>query len=888
VSRANTALWVTLSVGLALALYAWLPADGATLALGGERYALAYPRALSLLGLSPLFVLVAMRSHTDLERLSLGLATTLRVFGFGAVAIALALPSRLEERRDLAIAVAVDVSDSIADEGLVAAAALIGSVGARARDTGGDIELAATAFAGHARRIQPNDEGALVPTRTERGEESNLGAALLHAVSLLPSDRARRVLMVSDGIETRGDAISAAARLRELGVEVHTMAAEGEVPLEVALLDLELPPRIEAGRPFLVKAKIFATRATDARVRLRQGAVPNALMPMKRARLEAGENVVDFESIAHVKGPVSYRALVDLDAPDRFPGNQEVEVTAVVDGRPQVLVVAESRARTSSLTTALSATGHGVEVIAPSSMPTDPAAFERFVGVILLNLPASAVSDARQAALLEATRARGLTLLVAGGDRSYGLGGWEGTRMAEALPVRLDGEKRRDRPSLALVLVMDKSGSMAGAKIELAKEAAKATADLLAPDDYLSVIGFDSTPHRVVRMQTARNRIGIRRDISRIAAGGGTAIFPALDMAYQDLSVTRARIKHVILLTDGQAPEAGIPELTRVMRAEGITVSTIGLGSDVQRGLLESIAALGGGRSHFTNDPNHVPRIFMRETSTVSRSAVVEELVTIVPAKRAAFLRGLALERAPFLRGYVATRMKPAPAEQLLVTELGEPLLARRRHGAGHVLAWTSDLEPRWAVDFMRWPRFAAFLSQLLREHRRDETAARLPMTISRHGDVVRVTVNALGDDDTLLRGLESTVRLLDARGEPLAEAQAEETAPGIYEASFALETLGSFRVEAEHRRGEFLVAIGDARFSHPYPDEWSRLGTDEARLADVARAGGGALLDSLDDLFASPPPTSAPAPIADWFILFALLSFLFDLLLRRTRFFER
>jgi Ca-activated chloride channel homolog len=267
---------------------------------------------------------------------------------------------------------------------------------------------------------------------------------------------------------------------------------------------------------------------------------------------------------------------------------------------------------------------------------------------------------------------------------------------------------------------------------------------------------------------------------------------------------------------------------------------------------------------------------------------VVEELVSIVPAKRAAFLRGLSLERAPFLRGYVATRTKPSPSELLLATELGEPLLARRRLGAGHVLAWTSDLEPRWAADFMRWPKFAAFLSQLLREHRRDEDTDRLPLSVSRRGDVVTVTVDAIDDEDTLLRGLDSTVRLLDARGDTIAEARAEETAPGVYEASFSLATLGAFRVEAEHRRDDLLVAIGDARFSHPYPDEWSRLGTDASRLADIARAGGGVLLESPDELFAAPPGTAAPAPNHGWFILVALLSFLLDLLLRRTRIFER
>src|SRR5690606_29901138 len=213
--------------------------------------------------------------------------------------------------------------------------------------------------------------------------------------------------------------------------------------------------------------------------------------------------------------------------------------------------------------------------------------------------------------------------------------------------------------------------------------------------------------------------------------------------------------------------------------------------------------------------PNHVPRIFMHETTLVSRSAIVEELVTVVPTKRAAFLRGLGLERAPFLRGYVATKMKPAPSELLLATESGDPLLARRRHGEGMVLAWTSDLEPRWATDFLRWPPFASFLAQLLREHRRDESATRLPIDVSRRGDRVRVAVDALDEDDALLRGLESRLRVLDARGHVVLERLAEERAPGYYEAELELDAYGAFRIEADHRREGISVAIGDARFSH-------------------------------------------------------------------------
>jgi uncharacterized protein with von Willebrand factor type A (vWA) domain len=160
----------------------------------------------------------------------------------------------------------------------------------------------------------------------------------------------------------------------------------------------------------------------------------------------------------------------------------------------------------------------------------------------------------------------------------------------------MDAEKRRDEPEVAMALVIDRSGSMTGLPLEMAKQAAKATADTLAGDDLLEVIVFDSVPTRIVRMTPAKHRARIQNDISRIQAGGGTEIFPALDAAYQALTSVRAKKKHVILLTDGQAPQGGIRDLVQAMSAENITVSSVGLGGGIDETLLRMISDTGGGR----------------------------------------------------------------------------------------------------------------------------------------------------------------------------------------------------------------------------------------------------------------------------------------------------
>jgi hypothetical protein len=341
------------------------------------------------------------------------------------------------------------------------------------------------------------------------------------------------------------------------------------------------------------------------------------------------------------------------------------------------------------------------------------------------------------------------------------------------------------------------------------------------------------------------------------------------------------------------------------MTAEGMTISTVGLGSGVDEGLLRSISDLGGGRFYKVTDPQSLPRVFTRETEMVSRSAAVEEYFQPRLVAPADFLRGIDVATAPFLHGYVATKMKPPPAQEILESELGEPILARWHVGLGWTIAWTSDVKNLWAVEWLRWPGYGQFWGQLVREHMRQKKRQQLDMRaeIDTATGRVKASIDAVGADDKFQNGLDGHLDIKGAEG-TLAGASGtkkiplRQTAPGRYEADFPIDRYGSFVLHGsleksveDGKGGEKNVTVAES-FGHvtnPYPREYLALAPDLVALARIAEVTGGGV-----DAGARAPFDPAGEHVSYhedlWprFIGAAIVVFLLDLFVRRVRLFDR
>jgi len=899
----------------------------------GTDYELLAPKMLGLALLAPFFLWMIGRSLADLPWPQRILSAFLRIAFVALLALGLSRLARTATTQKVCTVYLVDVSESVPDAAIEDARAEI-KKGLDGKPS--DALVRVITFAKRPRVVPIADDAKESPAlerhdidaaaaadpknaakRTGLGAATDLASAMQLAYGQYPSGYLRRAVILTDGVQTDGDILAEANRARDFGVKIFTIPYHRPVPGEVALRDLRVPEKVRVGEPFNLHANIFSSRPQKVRATLKQGEAINGLDGIRTLDLKPGDNDVTFKSVVRVAGEVTY-ALELSDIPeDRFKENNRFAVSVAVPGRPTVLYAEGNAARASYLASALSAQEFDVDIRSPREIPSSIRELERYDFVILSDTPAENVSLTQQDAIESYVRDLGGGFLFAGGEAGFGLGGWSHSTIERILPVRMDAEKRRDEPQVAMVLVLDRSGSMSGLPIEMAKAAAKATADTLASDDLIEVIAFDSAPTRVVRMTPAKHRARIQSDISRIQAGGGTEIFSALDAAYQTLTVTRARRKHVILLTDGQAPHNGIRDLVQAMAAEGITASAVGLGSGIDEQLLRLISDGGGGRLYKVADPQSLPRVFTRETEMVSRNAAVEEYFQPKVVSAADFLRGIDMRSAPFLHGYVATKMKPPPAQEILQSEVAEPILARWHVGLGWSLAWTSDVKNLWAVEWLRWPGYGQFWGQLIREHMRQKRRQQYDMRaeIDAATGHVKASIDAIGGDDRFQNGLDAKLTVQGPHsgahsaqdGPPSADPKANgetrkiamrQTAPGRYESDFPLERFGSFLMHASLEKGvddgkggqkSVQVAESFGHVTNPYPREYLALAPDLVTLSRTAMITGGRMDPDAKAVF-DPAGETIRYHQDLWsrFIGAALAVYLLDLLIRRVRIFDR
>jgi Ca-activated chloride channel homolog len=828
---------------LALAMHLiWAPEEGGiAVEWGGRTIDFLTPAWFYLAVIIPFFFVVRTQSLTDVSVAQQYLATAVRSLLVAGLATALARPVWTTVDDKVATVVLVDVSQSITDQQMEEARRYVAEFDKARRP---DDRLYVITFAERPQVVRLG-EGEKIERHEKHGAGTNIQAAMQLAYGLYPDGYVPRMVLVTDGNQTAGDVLVESYRAAELKVRVSWKTFAPERRPEVRVLGLSLPDEVKVGQPFEVKAEVWSTHDQEVTLALTQDEFPNGREPRKTVKLRAGEKTkVTFTSEAKRAGHTTYKLKIARSEKDTEVANNDAVMTAPVKGRPRVLYVEGGVMRNpgvaSHLQRALQTENIDVEVRGPRGLPAATKELEKFDLVLVSDVPAHFMGLGQMAAIESYVRDLGGGLIMAGGEDSFGSGGYQGTRIEKIMPVRFDSEREREQPAVALGIVMDRSGSMSGPKLEAAKESARATVEVLAPSDLISVVVFDNQPSTLVRLQRASNRLRISTDISRLVAGGGTNIQPALAEASQILQSANAKVKHVILLSDGQAPYEGIVDTVQEMRAARITVSAVGIG-DADRQLLQLVTDNGDGRLYMTDDLSALPRIFMKETTEAQKSALVEDRVNVVVVKHVEMIEGTGVAGAPQLHGYVTTKPKPTGEVVLAASGTGDPILARWRLGTGTSVAWTSDVKNRWSVDWIRWGGYPKFWAQVIRTSMRRKVYDSYDLYARVHDGRAEVTVDAVDVNDKFVNELDTTLEIIDpATSKVVRSMPMVQNAAGRYTADFAVDRYGSYLLKAVHRRAGHVVAESVGSAALPYPLEFFHTQPDDTALRHAATVTGG------------------------------------------------
>lgn len=839
---------------------------------------------LAVLALSlPLVVWFSARSRTGLTGAHRGVLSVVRSLALAAVAVALMRPTWVDHVTEVSVVYALDVSRSVDPAFIGKAMDWIGQSQARA----GGSRTRLVAFADRLYPVDSPRDIEKVPLRVEgRGSDGALDPLVTDIESALDGiagsfadDDLKRVVLLTDGVATRGEAWNLIERFRSRKVRVFTVPAPSRASGDVWVEGIDLPAELRRDETVQVAVRLQAQAVTDAVVRLRAG---GKVLAEKRVKLAAGPSAIPFQVRLPDPGTVALSATVSAEG-DTIAENDVVTVNAPVAPRPRVLY-AESNAESSKyLRDALAAQGIDVTTALPEQLPENRSGLEAYDAVVLSDASAKVLGESRMNALAGYVRESGGGLLFAGGVNAYGEGGYKDSPLETVLPATFEAQqKKRD---LALVIVLDRSYSMKGRKLDLAKAATLGALELLEEEHRFGVITFDSQPEQTVPLAPVRSKRKAEDLISRFTASGQTNIYPALQMAYRMLVDLPIKAKHVILLSDGDTQPADFQRLAKRMSDASITVTTVAISAEADVKLMENIANWGKGRYYFTESAEQVPQIFLQETRKLVNESLKEEPVKVIVKRKAEALRGLDFTKAPALQGMITTKAKER-AEVYLATEADAPMLMRWQAGLGKAVVFASDVKNRWGAEWLTWPGYPRLWSQLVREVMRRPTREETDFAVQADGDTIVVRLAAVTADGTFRNGLAPQVRVTGASGDPLT-TRLRQSGPGVYEVRIPLASAPSGQLRFAIVGGapaEVQAAAGTRVLDRPFPPELRSAGTDIPFLKALAEQTGGRFEPQPQDVFDPMGESLAqPRPLWPWFAAAALALYLLDLFLRRS-----
>lgn len=693
--------------------------------------------------------------------------------------------------------------------------------------------------------------------------KTNIAESIQLATNLADQKKATRLVLLSDGLENSGSVQEQLARMTGSHVEIDTYILNRPQSDDAAITSFETPPVAFEGEQQQLVVEVESSKDVIGELILSEN---DEYLLTQQVEIQAGTNTFTLRHASTGEGLLKYEVQLNL-ANDALLENNKLTSVTMVERAPSLLVVSNDQV-TSPIPDFIDQQVINTVTISAADLPYDLSNYIKYDAIIFDNVPGYLVGEDKMKVIEQAVKNFGVGFMMVGGDNSFGLGGYFKTPIEKLLPVEMEVKGKQQLPSLGLIIVMDRSGSMMGNKFELAKEAAARSVELLREDDTLGFIAFDDKPWEIIEARTLTDKEEALEKILSVSVGGGTEIYPGLELAYERLSDLKLQRKHIILLTDGQsATQNDYETLIADGLGDNITLSTVAIGQDADRSLLEGLSQMGTGRFYDVMDESTIPAILSRETVMISRTYIEDNpfypTIQGDPAWMSLFETGV-----PQINAYIATTAKQT-ASVIAESTKEDPVLAEWMYGLGRTIAYTSDSSGAWSGDFARFDQWGNFwntsVSRLLPSY------SEVPFDIRKSEDGSYTVLDPSGQSAFL------DIVAVNESGEEI-ESLSEPIAPGKSRVSFKADPGLIFLRISNEQNGLYQAGI-----SIPYSEEYKIQPPNAGLLSDIAKRTGGEVVSSPEQAMRDIQYKSTESKsIQQWLVLLAMVLFFIDITLRR------
>jgi uncharacterized membrane protein len=819
----------------------------------------------------PPLVWMSFRSLAGLGAFRRAVAIFLRAAVITLIILAIAEMQTVRRSDRLTTMFVVDASNSVPREQQKAAIEYVTEASKKRRKE----DMAGVIVFGKGPRVEvppaPSELNLLGIESTIDHENTDMGAALKLALAAFPEDTARRIVMISDGNENRGNLLEQALAAKSLGVQVDALPMEYRYDREVLVEKVSIPPDVKKGETVNINVVIRAAEPTSGTLQIFQKA-DNYRAPAAGndkpvpVELQRGVNVFTLKQLITEPNFYTFTAefIPDKESGDRRAINNVAEGFTHARGKAQVLLIEGTRGEHAELVKALREKEIEVKpLLAPridgsggvggDPLPTDLAQLQPYDAVILANVPKEAFTESQHQLLASNCHDMGAGLLMLGGRDSFGAGGWMNTPVEKALPVDMEIKALKVQGIGAMVLVMHASEIAEGNYWQ--KVVAKAAINALSSYDYAGMLHWEGQEAWLFTLRPiGSGRSSMLRAIDRMTPGDMPDFDPSLVMAMKGLNgVKDAMTKHIVIISDGDPTPPTSSVIGQLVQSK-ITVTavlTAAHGNDPgAQSVMRNLALKTKGRFYNVTNPRALPRIYQKEARTISRPLIFEQQTPWVPRLNSPItepVMGLSDELPP-ITGLVLTSPKEnelveIPIVSPLPTGQVNPVLAHWTYGLGRSVAFTSDAGRRWAKAWPDWKSYAAFWSQVVRWSMRPAEHGNLTLNVRREEGRIKVVVDALDKENQFLNFLQIQGSLVDPdlKASPIELVQ---TAPGRYEATIDnAEASGNYFVNLRYRGQDKTQGVITTGISVPYSDEYRELRSNPTTLETVASLTDGQIV---------------------------------------------